>query len=39
MFVTSEMHCFFFSEHFLASRYVENPSTVLDAEKVIIDNG
>lgn len=26
-------------EHFLARRYVDNPSTVLDAEKAVIDNG
>lgn len=26
-------------EHFLAARYVDNPSTVLDAEKALVDNG
>ena len=28
-----------FSEHFLASTFVENPSTVLDAEKIVIEAG
>ena len=38
-------HCCFltlfllFSEHFLASRFVENPSTVVDAEKIVIEAG
>ena len=28
-----------FSEHFLASRLTENPSSLLDAEKAVIENG
>ena len=28
-----------FSEHFLARTFVENPSTVLDAEKIVIEAG
>ena len=30
---------FLLSEHFLARRFVENPSTVLDAERAVVENG